>query len=168
MASDVSARLLRHDRSAATPGHAPTLWDGRLPPLRRLHLYAPADKTGLWRAWGPGRFPNLDVRVRGVQRFARESKNSADMAILADAIADFVTGIVQHDFGALFVKLQELASSSDGTNAPPFLWINLAGGSGLSKEIVDFVPERLRWVVAPPLDDRPGKASKHAEDEASL
>lgn len=149
-------------------------WPEGLPPVSRLHLYAPADKTGLWRAWGRGRFPDLDVHVRGVQRFARESKNSADMAIVADAIADFATGAVQHvavvsndsDFGALFVKLQELASSSDGTSAPPFLWINLASGSGLSKEIVDFVPERLRWVVAPPLDDRPGQTSKRVGNDA--
>ncbi len=149
-------------------------WPEGLPPVRRLHLYAPADKTGLWRAWGPGRFPDLDVHVRGVQRFARESKNSADMAIVADAIADFTTGAVQHvavvsndsDFGALFVKLQEIGSSSSETSAPPFLWINLAGGSGLSKEIVGFVPERLRWVVAPPLDDRPANASKRVENDA--
>ena len=149
-------------------------WPEDLPPVRRLHLYAPADKTALWRAWGPGRFPDLDVRARGVQRFARESKNSADMAIVADAIADFATDTVQHvavvsndsDFGSLFVKLQELASSSGGTSSPPFLWINLAGGSGLSKEIVDFVPKRLRWVVAPPPDDRPRKASKPVEGEA--
>ncbi|MDE0036615.1 MAG: NYN domain-containing protein [Gammaproteobacteria bacterium] len=149
-------------------------WPEDLPPVRRLCLYAPADKTGLWRAWGPGRFPELDVRVRGIQRFARESKNSADMAIVADAIADFANGTVRHvavvsndsDFGALFVKLQELASSPGGTDAPPFLWINLAGGSGLSREIVDFVPERLRWVVAPPARQRPAKASSRAENDS--
>ena len=148
-------------------------WPDSLPPVRRLNLYAPADKTGLWRAWAPGHFPELDVRVRGIQRSARESKNSADMAIVADAIADFTTGAVDHvavvsndsDFGALFVKLQELASVPGGTSAPPFLWINLASGSGLSREIVDFVPEQLRWVVAPPPEERAGKASKRAEND---
>ncbi|MDE0421709.1 MAG: NYN domain-containing protein [Gammaproteobacteria bacterium] len=145
-------------------------WHDRLPPVRRLYLYAPADKAGLWGAWAPGRFPGLDVHVRGIQRFARESKNSADMAIVADAIADYTTGVVHHvavvsndsDFGALFVKLQELASTPGETIAPPFLWINVAGGSGLSKEIVDFVPEQLRWVVAAAPDQRPRKASERA------
>ena len=134
-------------------------WPDDLPPVRRLCLYAPADKTGLWGAWAPTRFPDFDVRVRGVQRFARESsKNSADIAIVADAIADFTTGVANHiavvsndsDFGALFVKIQELASEAGNTTQPPFLWINLPGGSGLSKEIEDFVPEGLRWVIASP------------------
>ena len=121
-------------------------WPDGLPSVRRLSLYAPADKTGLWGAWAPTRFPDLDVRVRGVQRFGREtSKNSADLAFVADAIGDFTTGAANHiavvsndsDFDALFVKLQELASEAGNATHPPFLWINLPGGSGLSKEIED-------------------------------
>ena len=151
-------------------------WHDSLPPVRRLYLYAPADKTGLWGAWAPGRFPDFDVHIRGIQRFARESKNSADMAIVADAIADYTTGVVHHvavvsndsDFGALFVKLQELAATPGETTAPPFLWINVAGGSGLSKEIVDFVPERLRWIVAP-APGRPRRAlQRAAKDDEGL
>ena len=149
-------------------------WPEGLPPVRRLYLYVPADKTGLWGAWAPARFSGLEVRVRGIQRFARESKNSADMAIVADAVADFTTGVANHiavvsndsDFGALFVKIQELASRSGHTEQPPFLWINLTGGSGLSKEIRDFVPEQLRWVVAPPPAPSARTASKPAEDNS--
>ncbi|MDE2904168.1 MAG: NYN domain-containing protein [Chloroflexota bacterium] len=146
-------------------------WPDGLPRIGRLRLYAPADKTGLWGAWAPARFSGLEVRVRGVQRFARDSKNSADMAIVADAVADFTSGAANHiavvsndsDFGALFVKIQELASRSDDADQPPFLWINLAGGSGLSKEIQDFVPEQLRWVVTPPPGPRAKTASKPAQ-----
>lgn len=159
-------------------GHARTVvetvirdWRDGLPPVRRLGLYAPADKTGLWSAWAAGSFPELEVWVRPIQRFARESKNSADMAIVADAVAEFTTGVVHHvavvsndsDFGALFVKLQELASAPGKTGAPPFLWINTAGASGLSKEIVEFVPEGLRWVVAASSDQRTGKAPDHPD-----
>ena len=147
-------------------------WGDSLPPVRRLCLFAPAEKTGLWSAWARGRFPELDISVRGIQRFARESKNSADMAIVADAVADFTRGVVHHvavvsndsDFGALFVKLEELAPSGE-TGGPPFLWINLDGASGLSKEIVDFVPEPLRWVVAPALEQRTRQASKPAPND---
>ena len=150
-------------------------WPESLPPVGRLCLYAPADKTGLWGAWAPARFPALDVRVRGIQRFARESKNSADIAIVADAVADFTTGVANHiavvsndsDFGALFVKIQELASRSGHAEQPPFLWINLSGGSGLSREIRDFVPEQLRWVVTPPPAPRATTASKPAEDKGA-
>lgn len=147
-------------------------WPEGLPPVGRLCLYAPADKTGLWGAWAPARFPDLEVRVRGIQRFARESKNSADMAIVGDAVADFTAGVASHiavvsndsDFGALFVKIQELASRSE---PPPFLWVNLAGGSGLSKEIRDFIPEQLRWVVTPPPSPGARTASKPAQDNGA-
>ena len=143
-------------------------WPEGLPPVGGLSLYAPADKAGLWGIWAPARFPGLDVRVRGIQRFTRQSKNSADMAIVADAVADFTTGVARHiavvsndsDFGALFVKIQELASLSDRTEQPPFLWINLAGGSGLSEEIRGFLPEQLRWVVGSPPGPNSEAASK--------
>ena len=94
------------------------------------------------------------------------------MAIVADAVADFTTGIVNHiavvsndsDFGALFVKIQELALQSGRIEPPPFLWINLPGESRLSREIQDFVPERLRWEVLAPTTPSCGKSSKPAKD----
>ena len=63
-------------------------WPDSLPSVRRLYLYARADKTSLWRAWATRRFRELEIRVCGIERFARESKNSAGMAIVADAVAD--------------------------------------------------------------------------------
>ena len=149
-------------------------WPEALPPVGRLCLYVPADKTGLWGAWAPARFPGVEVHVRGIQRFARESKNSADMAIVADAVADFTTGIANHiavvsndsDFGALFVKIQELVSGARNQDQPPFLWVNIAGGGGLSKEIRDFVPEQLRWVVSQPAPPKAKGGPKIAEDDS--
>ena len=58
-------------------------WPDALPGVGRLCLYPPADKAGLWCAWA-SRIPGINVRFRGVQRFARESKNSADIAIVAE------------------------------------------------------------------------------------
>ena len=153
-------------------------WPETLPPIGHLSLYAPADKTGLWGAWASAApFEGIKVRVRGIQRFARESKNSADIAIVADAVADFATGTANHiavvsndsDFGALFVKIQELASGTGNSDQPPFLWVNFAGGSGLSKEIQDFVPKQLRWNLAPPVHPNAEAATKTTEDDdASL
>lgn len=150
-------------------------WPAGLPPVRRLRLYAPADKVGLWGAWAPARFPDLEVDVRGIQRFARGSKNAADMAIVADAVADFTTGLVNHvavvtndsDFGALFVKIQELASRSGRAESPPFLWINTPGGGGLSSEISEFVPDRLRWSISSPTALIAVKASSAPKDGAA-
>ena len=151
-------------------------WPEALPPVGLLCLYAPADKTGLWKAWASAeRFEGVEVRVRGTQRFARDSKNSADMAIVADAIADFVANTVNHiavvsndsDFAALFVKIQELSCSTGSSNQPPFLWINFAGGSGLSKEILDFIPKQLRWDVAPPSPEKAEATPKSTEDRGA-
>ena len=89
------------------------------------------------------------------------------MAIVDDAVADFATGVVDHvavvsndsDFGALFVKIQELARRG---GPPPFLWINPPGGGGLSSEIEEFIPEQLRWAV-PPVPVA-GKTAESTED----
>ncbi len=144
-------------------------WPDTLPPTRRLCLYTPADRAGLWGAWALARFPELRASVRGVQRFARGSKNAADMAIVADAVADFATGVVNHvavvsndsDFGALFVKIQELAGRA---GPPPFLWINSPGGGGLSSEIEEFIPQRLRWAVPSPPAPVASTPSKSTEE----
>ena len=146
-------------------------WPDSLPSVGRLCFYAPADKTGLWKAWARVRFPTLDTRVRGIQHFTRQSsKNSADLAIVADAIADFTTGAVNHvavvsndsDFGALLVKIHELTSGANQTATPPFLWIHLPGASGLSKEFQDFVPEQLHWALPSPPQPKPESAPSPA------
>ena len=152
-------------------------WPENLPPIRRLYLYTPADKSELWDAWLQGRFPEeTKVNVRGVQRFARTSKNSADMAIVGDAVADFTAGVVGHvavvsndsDFGALFVKIKELASPPGRVAPPPFLWINLPGEGGLSKEVQEFVPGELQWEIpVPPTPSAPTSASPGREGGAN-
>lgn len=135
--------------------------DGR-PALRTLRIYAPADKTALWHAWCANRLP--DVGVRGVQHFRRESsKNSADIALAADAAVDFATGVVQFvavlssdsDFASLYVKIAELAAAA-GLPDTPFLWINPADGSPVSSEIAGYFPERLRWIL-PAVAGRPAQ-----------
>lgn len=123
-------------------------WPEDRPALRTLRIYAPADKTALWHAWCADRLP--DVRVRGVQRFRRESsKNAADVALAADAAADFAVGAVlssDSDFASLYVKIAELAASA-GFPGTPFLWIIPVDGSPVSGEIADYFPDRLRWTL---------------------
>ena len=94
-------------------------WPDDYPPIASLSLYVRADKVALWRMWAEATYPTLAVRVRGVQHFSREmAKNSADLAITADAIGDLAAGDVScvavisndSDFGALFVKVREMAA----------------------------------------------------------
>lgn len=142
-------------------------WSGDFPPLSSLSLYVRADKAASWEMWAETSYPQLRLRVRGVQHFSNHrAKNSADLAITADAIADLVTGhatfvgVVSNDsdFGALFVKVKELARSV-GVDKTPFLWITSPEAGGLSPEMDRFIPEGLRWdlseaspalVVTPP------------------
>ena len=139
-------------------------WPGNRPPLGSISLYVRADKAELWRLWAEDAFPTLSVRVRGVQHFsANNSKNSADMAIAADAVSDLVTGrandvaVVSNDsdFAALFVKVRELAQDA-GAAAIPFLWITAPDGGALSPEIEQFIPAAFRWdLSAPPVASVP-------------
>lgn len=102
-------------------------WPEGLPPASRLNLYVQADQAALWDIWASSQFRELVVTVRGIQHFSkRQSKNSADIAIAIDAVADFVTGAAQFvavmsddsDFMPLYAKLKEL------TEGPaPFLWV---------------------------------------------
>ena len=126
------------------------------PTLAGLSLYVRADKQELWRIWAEGKWPAIESRVRGVQHFTNgtKSKNSADIAITADATADFVlgrTGLVavvsnDSDFGALFVKIREMAILK-GFERTPFLWVTSEGGGALSPEVERFVPDEFQWKV---------------------
>ena len=140
--------------------HAQTLvdrivadWPNDRPSLSILSLYVRADRVASWEMWAEATYPNLRVRVRGVQHFTNnKAKNSADLAITADAVADLVTGqanavaVVSNDsdFGALFVKVKELARSV-GVEQTPFLWITSPEAGGLSPELERFIPDSLHW-----------------------
>ena len=149
-------------------------WPSERPPIRTLCVYVPADKTTLWEAWCADRLPGARIRVRGVQRFRREtSKNSADLALAADAAADFALGAVQlvavlssdSDFVSLYAKISELAATrSEPPIHAPSLWITPSNGSPVSNEALDYFPDRLRWTV--PLDS-PGTAADAPEDPAA-
>ena len=128
-------------------------WPADKPALGSLSLYVRADKVANWEMWTEASYPQLQVRIRGVQHFSNQkAKNSADLAITADAVADLVTGqaafvgVVSNDsdFGALFVKVKELARSV-GVEQTPFIWITSPEAGGLSPELERFIPEGLRW-----------------------
>ena len=128
--------------------------DPALPQVGGLSLYVPADKSELWQIWAESEWPGVKVRTRGIQHFTngQKSKNSADLAIVADAVEDFALGktnfisVISNDsdFGALFVKIREM-SNERGTGHIPFLWITPSTGGPLSHEIKNrFIPDRFR------------------------
>ena len=142
-------------------------WPADRPPLGSLSLYVRADKAELWQLWAETEFPALRIRVRGVQHFSNHrAKNSADLAIAADAVADLITGLAgavavvsnDSDFGALFVKVRELAAQTD-TPDIPFLWITAPDAGDISAEIEQFIPYRYRWDLSAALGAAPVPAT---------
>ena len=133
-------------------------WPSAAPPLRALSLYVRADKAELWRAWATSAFPNLDVAVRGVQHFSQSaSKNSADMAIVANAMADWLPGRISHvavisddsDFISLYAAMrQERERQGESGADVPFLWIVTDRQKTVSETALQFFPPERRHMVS--------------------
>ena len=145
-------------------------WPEGIPPLSRLNLYVQADRVSLWDAWASSRFPDLTVTVKGIQHFtSKRSKNSADIAIAIDAVADFVMGATQFiavmsddsDFMPLYAKVKEL-----GRTEVPFLWVMTDRTGTKASTIADFFPnDHVHEMHVPAV--RAGSPVVGDEDEAS-
>ncbi len=133
-------------------------WPEQAPPVARLNLYVRADLVQLWDLWAGGQFPHLTVLVHGIQHFSGQpTKNSADIALAIDAVADFMAGATQYvavmsddsDFIALYAKLRQLAHGNT-----PFLWVLTDRFGTRSTTIRDYFPSPHIHVVSAPLTDR--------------
>ena len=142
-------------------------WPEGIPPLARLNLYVRADQVSLWDVWAASRFPGPTVIVKGIQHFtSSHSKNSADIAIAIDAVADFVTGAIQFvsvisddsDFMPLYAKLKEL-----GRFRAPFLWVMTDRIRTKASSIEEFFPnDHIHMVHVPATSARSRGASEKA------
>lgn len=129
-------------------------WPPEIPALSRLNLYVRADRVALWDIWAGSRFPGLAVTVRGIQHFTSpHAKNSADIAIAIDAVADLVTGATRFvavmsddsDFMPVYAKLKDL-----GEGRVPFLWVMTDRTGTKASTIEDFFPNDHIQVVSVP------------------
>ena len=144
-------------------------WPEKLPAATRLTLYVRADQTELWRLWATNQFANVEVVVHGTQHFSMSStKNSADIAIATNAMADLLRERVSHvvifsddsDFISLYVAIRnELGISVDSDNVP-FRWIVTNREGSLSATVRQFLPDKLLHVV--------GVASKQQERKQAV
>ena len=147
------------------PVAAPAPRAGRSPIARIRRLFAPP---------GTGLDVDGENLPGGVQRFRREiSKNSADLALAADAAVDFACGTVQlvavlssdSDFVSLYAKIAERAAAMPAPPVhAPFLWTTPGGGSPVSNEALDYFPDRLRWTVPVDRTDTPETPGDPATD----
>ena len=153
-------------------------WPDAAPAPSRMTLYVRADQVELWRLWAVDQFGGVQVLVKGIQHFSRDSsKNSADIAMATNAIADFVRGRIGHivvfsdasDFISLYAAIRD---EEDGSRGPtPFLWAVTDRHKSLSANVKQFFPRDLLHVVTadsrssrahPPLRSRPSPSRRPA------
>ncbi len=124
-------------------------WPEQVPPLSRLTLYAPADRVELWRLWATSRFDGLEVAVYGTQHFSGSpTKNSADVAIAANAMADLLQKRVTHiavfsddsDFISLYVAIRDEPGIPISDGKAPFLWVVTDRDGSVSATVKRFFP----------------------------
>ena len=124
-------------------------WPEQVPPPSRLTLYAPADRVELWRLWATSRFDGLEVAVHGTQHFSGSpTKNSADVAIAANAMADLLQKRVTHvavfsddsDFISLYVAIRDEPDIPVLDGTVPFLWVVTDREGSLSATVKRFFP----------------------------
>ena len=108
-------------------------WPDSFPTPSLLSLYVPADQSDLWSMWAESHFPGIPVKAKGIQHFSNTpAKNSADIAIAVDAMADFLMRRIacvavvsdDSDFISLYSKLRdEQAAIGHQPGKVPFLWV---------------------------------------------
>ena len=140
-------------------------WPAKAPTPSRLTLYVRADQVELWRLWATGQFTDLEVVIKGTQHFSMSSsKNSADIAIATNAMADLVLQRVTHvvvfsddsDFISLYVAIRDEPGIPLSSGKVPFIWVVTDRESSLSATVkLFFPPAQLHLVTA--------KSNDHAE-----
>ena len=132
-------------------------WPINVPELSRLNLYVRAAQVELWRLWAASRFGGVRVVVKGTQHFSMSStKNSADIAIATNAIADLIFNRISHvavfsddsDFISLYAAIRDDPEIPLPDDNVPFLWIVTGRQGSLSATVRQFFPIDALHVVA--------------------
>ena len=132
-------------------------WPSSAPTLSRLTLYVRADQAELWRLWALSRFCDLEVAVHGTQHFSmNSSKNSADIAIATNAMADLILKRITHvtvfsddsDFISLYAAIRDEPNIPLAYGSVPFLWVVTDREGSLSSTVRQCFPSDLLHTVA--------------------
>ena len=132
-------------------------WSPAAPHPTRVVLYVRADMAELWTMWAHTNIKAPVVEVKGIQHFtAQQSKNSADIAIAVDALADLLNGMVHHvavfsddsDFISLFAKIRtETKGIQSEIGRIPFLWVLTNRDGTKTPNIQQFFPTEYLHIV---------------------
>jgi hypothetical protein len=133
-------------------------WPEGLPRPDILKLYVKADQTELWKMWASHHIPAYNVVIKGAQHYTYSgSKNSADIALALDALADVLKGRTQFvavmsddsDFATLFTTIKDETGLNEKGKVP-FKWFMTNRSDTRSQLLNDFFPaEYIQTVVCP-------------------
>ena len=110
----------------------------------------------MWRLWATSLFTDPEVKVNGTQHFSlSSSKNSADIAIATNAMADLVLQRVTHvvvfsddsDFISLYAAIRDDPGIPFSDDKVPFLWIVTDREDTLSATVKQFFPSNKLHIV---------------------
>src|ERR1039458_9122179 len=132
-------------------------WPEGFPRPGIVKLYVKADITEMWKIWASHNIPGIQVQVKGVQHYTfAGSKNSADLFLALDALADFLTGRTKHvavfsddsDFASLLAAVKQEANPEEDPRAM-FKWFMTSRPDTRSQVLTDFLPsEYIHTVTA--------------------
>ena len=151
-------------------------WPEELPVASRLTLYVRAYQTELWRLWATSQFTHVEVVVHGTQHFSMSAtKNSADIAIATNAMADLLRERVSHvvifsddsDFISLYVAIRDELGISSDSDKVPFRWVVTNREGSLSATVRQFLPEKLLHVVGVAFKQQERKQAVRATPEGA-
>ena len=141
-------------------------WPPGFPPPHLLRLYTQAHHTTMWRLWASQAFPDLEVRASGTQHFNQHSsRNSADIAMSVQAMADLLQERVTHvavfsddcDFISLCQAILDEPAIPTPRDTAPFLWITTDRSNSVSVMVQKFFPtaqtHTVPWPPGPARDD---------------
>ena len=131
-------------------------WPRHFPEPTLLRLYTRANQVEMWRLWASHEFPSLQVYASGTQNFSQNStKNSADIAMSVQAMADLLQKRVTHiavfsddsDFISLYHTIVQEPEIDTPKGIAPFLWVITDRPNSISAMLRRFFPEAQRHIL---------------------
>ena len=131
-------------------------WPRHFPEPTLLRLYTRANQVEMWRLWASHEFPSLQVYASGTQNFSQNStKNSADIAMSVQAMADLLQKRVTHiavfsndsDFISLYHTIVQEPEIDTPKGIAPFLWVITDRPNPISAMLRRFFPEAQRHIL---------------------
>jgi hypothetical protein len=130
-------------------------WPEEFPKPMTIKLYVKADQSELWKIWASHNIHDVEVNVKGVQHYTLNgSKNSADISLALDALADLLKSRTKHiaimsddsDYVSLFMALKQEIGLIENPKTL-FKWFMSNRSGTRSQMLNEFFPSEYIHIV---------------------